>query len=326
MAKSEFQFFIEQDKSNPCVYHFNPFTWYYEFILDKKTFDGILNDKSEVIDNLKTNTLHLECSLLDLLLSYHDCHNQYIKYYWDGGLYEYVYKDKTIICGDSQEVKDILKENMHKIVNFVLNQDNNIILKDKSFNTPSKVEECIKYVLAPRNIFKYIYENGKGSDFEPLTPCIDLVSAAEINAFNVVKYFVEKGLDPNIIFYSGWHEPSPSALYCAIQNNNFQMVKYLIENGASIYIGKDYKIEHDDDEHDEEDESSYCHYEDEYEENIECENFEIISYLLEKNMIAKFSNLRDKYDEIIKIKSKERSLLLIEDLLSKYHSPENIEK
>lgn len=43
-------------------------------------------------------------------------------------------------------------------------------------------------------------------------------------------------------------------------------------------------------------------------------------------MIAKFSNLRDKYDEIIKIKSKERSLLLIEDLLAKYHSPENIEQ
>lgn len=317
MEKKEFKFYIENEDNDPIF----PETWYYKYIINKESFDAIINDDLETFR--KENNLKLKCSLLDLLLAYHDCYNKYIWYHCDGGYYEYHhYRNRGEIMRDDIQIQNILKENMYKIVNFILKYD---IVEDKTFGTEVsnnfKIEESINYILTPRANREYRYDNGNGRNFESLKPYIDLVSACKINAFNIVKYFVDKGLDPNVV-PERWYwqyQQNPTPLFYAIKNENFEMVKYLVENGAYLHIPDFlYDDSIDCESYDIEDEYLL-----DYEILQECKNFEIIHYLIEKDMISKGLDIFEKY---ITFKSKERSYSLREELIAKYYSPENIEK
>lgn len=85
------------------------------------------------------------------------------------------------------------------------------------------VFDRMDYIIAALNL-------GANINFEdPRTGSTALLGAADRNYFDMVKYLIEHKADPNIIDRWGNH-----VLKYPIQNFNFEMFKYLIEQGAKI--------------------------------------------------------------------------------------------
>ena len=142
--------------------------------------------------------------------------------------------------------------------------------------------------------------------------------ACEIENFELVRYLVEKGESINYFCTvdDGWcgcnghpecgrrHIP----LLIAISKNNIEITKYLINNGADIRKTQSLYV------------SGFS--------GFGCLNimhseyFEMLKYLDEID----FGLDNEELNFLLKLKSKEQSDLLREELIAKYHSPENIEQ
>jgi serine/threonine-protein phosphatase 6 regulatory ankyrin repeat subunit B len=61
--------------------------------------------------------------------------------------------------------------------------------------------------------------------------CTPLIHATINGYFEIIQYLVENGADINIENYNGW-----TALMCASSHNYLEVIKYLVENGAKIDI------------------------------------------------------------------------------------------
>lgn len=203
-----------------------------------------------------------------------------------------------------EKMENKIKEKMYKITDFVFSHN---LIDRKGATNQDEIDKIIGYIVGPRHI-----------QDEDHNYCIDVAAAVRINALNVVKYLIEEEkADINRCIILGDSPP----LVFAIRNNNLEMVKYMVEHGAHI---NHHFYRHNDNNDIEE-----CF--EAYESDIdwiykECNSLEIIDYLLEKNIIDTNSKIYKKYKKMIMIKAKQRSDLLREELIAKYHSPENIEK
>ena len=148
----------------------------------------------------------------------------------------------------------------------------------------------------------------------------DIREFMELKTYEIVKYLIKNSIEhPNI----NGSTFEPTALYYAVEDNNLEMVKFLVENGATIWIIDSSNIKDFDDSP-------------AFKGNIEY--FEVFEYLFNNYIESRYHNTGEialkkedscickEYEKLKILKSKKRSDLLREELIAKYHSPENIEK
>jgi hypothetical protein len=254
---------------------------------DFETFNNNMLSNNE-IPKVKGYLISL---LLDFYESFGIAYNEYKCEKYNISIFNYETEEMETRL---EKFRNKLKEKMYKITDFVFSHN---LIDRKGATNQDEIDKIIEYI-----IMRHTHDEIKEEYID-----VDVETAVIINALNVVKYLIEeKEADINRCIILGGSPP----LVFAIGNNNLEMVKYMVDHGAHI--------NHD---------SKNSSYKDEIEYIYkQCNSIEIIEYLLQKNIIDNNSKIYKKYEEMIKMKTKERSDLLREELVSKYHSPENIEK
>lgn len=228
------------------LYYFNIDGCYFESMI-KQDFDEF----KKLRETSDSKSLKLPYSLIDILLNFYDA---------------------SFVIDDKDLYSKSYKEKMYKIAEFVLKH--NLVTNPEIASTQYEIDKIIEFVTSSRYLETESWNQ----------PYIDLPKAAEINAFNVVKYFVEMGVDPNTNVGVGY----AYALDFAISNNNFEMVKYLVEHGADINCINNYTYHRP--KYDSEN----------FDKNVTT--FEILKFLLKQNIDKPFdieSIVKEDYNNFI---------------------------